>query len=73
MHDFALIILKLEFLVLTDAGLEKKVRHRTVCPTEDISLRASLFTVESPLLILQQKFERENSHVPQSDTQSFIG
>ena len=30
---------------LTDAGLEKKVRHRTVCPLEDIWLRASFYSV----------------------------
>ena len=45
---------------LTDAGLEKKVRHRTVCPFGDISLRASFDSAPR----FSKKFKRENSHGP---------
>ena len=54
---------------LTETGLEKKFATGLCVP-----LRTFRSTpVCTPLLILRQKFERENSHVPQSDTQSFIG
>ena len=33
-----------EIFRLTDTGLEKKVRHKTVCPLEDISLRVSFYS-----------------------------
>ena len=47
---------------MTETGLEKKVRHRTVCPLEDISLRAPF----TQLLVFRNKLKRENSHDPQA-------
>ena len=57
---------------MTETGLEKQFATGLFVPLRTFR-SAPLSTVESPLLILRQKFERENSHVPQSDTQSFIG
>ena len=40
------------FNLLTDAGLTKKVRHRTVCPLGAISLRASFYFAPCFLKVL---------------------
>ena len=62
-----------KFTINREAGNErlnryrtgKKVRHRTVCPLEDISLcRRASAPLSIQLLVFRNKFERENSNGP---------